>query len=175
MFNRRLLCAITALLCVSVVLTGCEPLRKKFTRKKKASQIENDKFIPVLEPQEYPTPEENPEENYKQHYAMVRVFHKDLMTSVQEKARVKRSSYAYNQVMDHLNQMKSLLIEEKKGEIEKLERILDYYKQTLEESPHSRNVARLNSDLRAFYHQLLTKCKADKMRGSFIPAVKNEK
>ena len=64
---------IACLLGMCVSMSACEPLRKKFTRQKKADANADKDFVPVLEPQDYPAPEKNPPEMYKQHYALIKV------------------------------------------------------------------------------------------------------
>ena len=65
---------IGGFLIVAVMMTtvGCEPLRKKFIRKRKAAQ-ESSEDIPVLEPIDYPDKVYTAEDLYKQHYSLWQV------------------------------------------------------------------------------------------------------
>lgn len=153
---------------MSMSLCSCEPLRKKFTRQKKRAQLEDRNFIPVLEPIEYPAPENNPQQMYKHHYAMVKVWHTDLGTLLKEKNAEKRSGYTLKQINTHIDGMRSLLQPVKQVEVDKLKQTLTYYTESLNQTGPQRNVSRLQSDLRAFYRQLYHKLRFDKVRGSLV-------
>lgn len=172
MFNRSFNLMIIAILAITVLCSGCEPLRKKFTRKKKA-QVEDKGMAPVLEPQEYPTPEENPEANYQLHYTMVQVFYKELWNGIGEDLTEKNIRFNLDQVTKHLTEMKNMLVAEKQVEVTKLEQLLSYYQETLSQNRVFRNKARIESDLRAFHRQLIGACKPAKMQGYFIDAPKH--
>ena len=172
MMKQRLMFSIILLLVISVGLTGCEPLRKKFTRKKKA-KTEDTSFIPVLEPQEYPEASENPVENYKQHYVLVQVFYKELWRGLTENMSEKNIKFNMEQVINHLAEMKAMLKADKQADIVKLEGLLSYYQETLKADAAFRNKSRVESDLREFHRQLV-KCRADRLDGAFIDRVAHE-
>lgn len=162
-FNRVIIMVtVLALLC-----SGCEPLRKKFTRKKKSTQVEDTGMIPVLQPEEYPEPKDNPMLNYRQHYELVRVFYKELWRGIEEKTHQKTLRYTYGQVIDHLNEMKSLLNEDKAKDLENLIHALDYYHEIISLDTAFWSKPRLQSDLRAFHRQLIGRCKPEHMKNNF--------
>lgn len=72
----------TAMLSVS----GCTPLKKKFTRQKKVDKENDPKFIPVLNPVEYEERKVSAEENYKYHYSLWKVWNKDLLQTIERDA-----------------------------------------------------------------------------------------
>ncbi|MEI7998067.1 MAG: hypothetical protein WCH62_00965 [Candidatus Omnitrophota bacterium] len=167
LLNRRLIVSIVALLVVSVSLSACETLRKKFTRKKKAGHETQD-FQPVLEPQEYPSIEHSPVENYKQHYALIKAWYKDLWTGIDEKNTDKTVKYSIKQILDHIDQMKLLLKGPKAQELDQLAGLLKYYKESLDQPRQSRNYPRIESDLRAFDRTLRANFRDDKFQGEFV-------
>jgi hypothetical protein len=163
-------CTVMALLLtISMSFSSCEPLRKKFTRQKKKDQQAENSFIPVLEPQEYPAPKDNPIENYKQHYSLVKVWYKDLWTSVEEKSSDKHTQYVVKQVYAHIEDMRALLSPDKQTELDKLKALLKYYDESLNGPRPLRNMSRVQSDLRAFDRQL-RKLSPDKVRRELVSA-----
>ena len=109
----------------SFLATGCEPLRKKFTRKKKEEKKETE-FVPVLEPQEYPTPVFNPQTEYSRRYNLWKVWYDDFMAGLDENGTNKRQAYIVGQLMAQLEEMEKLLKGQPQGQIHQ-------YKDTLNE------------------------------------------
>ena len=58
--HKKAVFVIAGLLVLSLSLSSCDTLRQKFTRKKKKGE-EDQAFVPVLVPEEYPAPQVNPE------------------------------------------------------------------------------------------------------------------
>ncbi len=161
LFNRQMLMTFAMLTVVTLTLSSCETLRKKFTRKKKASQIESVEFQPVLEPQEYVAPERNPSEMYKQHYALVKSWYRDLWAGVSERGDDASVKYALKQVFDRLEQMKLLLKTNKAKDIDRLAELLKFYQTSLAQPRAMRNYSRIQSDLRAFDRMLRGQFRVD--------------
>ena len=168
---RKLIMGIAVVLAVSLSLSSCETLRKKFTRQKKKDQSEGKDFTPVLEPQEYPAPENNPVENYKQHYALVKAWYKDLWTALEGKWSDKKTEYTLKQIYGHIEEMQKLVVPSKQGEFVRLRNLLKYYDNSLNGPLPLRNTARIQSDLRAFDRQL-RQMNADKEKGDLVPVKK---
>ena len=166
---RKLIVGIAAVLVMSVSLSACETLRKKFTRQKKKDQSEERDFTPVLEPQEYPAPENNPVENYKQHYALVKAWYRDLWTALDEKESEKKTAHTLKQIYGHIDEMQKLIVPSKQGDFVKLRDLLKYYGDSLNSPRPLRNISRIQSDLRAFDRHL-RQMNAGKEKGSFVPA-----
>ena len=159
---------ITCLVGVSLAMSGCEPLRKKFTRQKKANVDAEKDFSPVLEPEEYPTPEKNPEMNYKQHYALIKVWYKDVWTSLDERGSDKQQKYLLKQIHGHIDEMRKLVVAEKQAKFDDLTKLLSYYDGALDVPAPMRNVSHIHSDLRAF-DRALRAARAENIKGFFVP------
>ena len=97
MRGRKLMAFMAAMIVLTLTLSSGDTLRRKFTLKKKGRAAEVD-FNPVLEPQEYPAPERNPPENYKQHYALLKVWYTDLWSALEGKATDKKLAYTLKQL-----------------------------------------------------------------------------
>ena len=113
-FGRSLL--IILILSALVLTTGCEPFRKKFVRKKKEEK--QQKFIPVLEPIEYPEPQQSSEGRYKYYYSLWKVWSGDLLRAIDEKESDKKQKYLVTQALKNLEEMKKWVKEDKQKEID---------------------------------------------------------
>ncbi|MCK5012379.1 MAG: hypothetical protein KAS66_01030 [Candidatus Omnitrophica bacterium] len=113
-------------------LSSCTPLRRKFTRKKKKDGEESQKFIPVLEPVDYPQKIYSSLEKYKHHYSLWKVWDRDLLQTIESDGSDKRQKYLLGQALEQLEGMKKLLVDEKKSEfpplIDKLREVEQVYK-----------------------------------------------
>ncbi len=163
-----MLVSTVVMLIACISLSSCESLRKKFTRQKKQDQSQSAEFQPVLEPQEYPAPENSPEYNYKQHYTLIKAWYRDLWRGVDEKNTDGAIKYCLKQISDHIEQMKSLLKTEKAAELGQLEALLKYYKESLEQPKAQRNYSRIQSDLRAFDRLLRGRFRAELLQKDFV-------
>lgn len=113
----RLLSAVVCLAVAVAGISGCAPLRKKFVRKKKEDSNAEAKFVPVLNPIEYPTRQESPEEAYKYHYSLWKVWNRDLLETVENDGSDKRERYLINQSLEQLQAMHDLLNDESKAQM----------------------------------------------------------
>ena len=102
-------CVVIFIFLASV--TGCEPLRKKFTRQKK--KVQESEEIPILEPIEYPKTVMTAESLYKRSYSFWKAWQKDLSDSIVNSTSSKRQLYLLNQVISNLVQMQALLVPER--------------------------------------------------------------
>lgn len=103
----------------AVLLSGCEPLRKKFIRQKKKG-AEDSSVTPILEPYVYPEKAFDPTREYKHHYNMWGVWYKEFVIALEEKASEKRQRYLLSQMMAQLEGMDQLLTDEKRMELKEL-------------------------------------------------------
>ena len=119
-FARRIfgLTLVLLIFIASVFLEGCEPLRKKFTRKKKKERTEEIE-VPILEPIEYPAKVFSPQDEYKRYFSLWRVWCKELLQGLEESSSQKRRVYLVNQVLKNLTGMQNLLPPEKQEGLEK--------------------------------------------------------
>ena len=98
--------SVLVILCVlTVSVGGCTSLRKKFTRKKKEKTNEQA-FIPVLDPVDYPAPSVSPEERYRYHYSLWKVWQRDLVKNIDNKGSDKNQKYLLGQIIAQLAEMK---------------------------------------------------------------------
>lgn len=167
MRDRRPIVFIATIMILTLTLSSCDTLRRKFTRKKKG-HVEDIDYNPVLEPQEYPAPENNPVESYKQHYALLKVWYTDLWSDLQDKASDKKMTYTVKQLNGQIDEMERLVNPEKQADFNKLRGCLTYIKQSLDQPSPLRNRARIESDLRSFYHQLLTRLTLSKVKSQLV-------
>lgn len=170
--HKKVVLVIAGLLVLSLGLSSCDTLRKKFTRQKKHGETEDQNFVPVLEPEEYPAPGLNPELNYKENYEMIKAWYKDLWTAIDDKSSGRYVHYTITQVTNHITQMEKLVDAPTQANLVKLAGFLDYYSFSLDTSWQARNVSRIQSDLRAFDRFLRDHLRADKIKGHFVKSIK---
>lgn len=165
-WHRQFFTVVACLVMFSVGLCACDTLKKKFIRQKKGGQETTD-FVPVLEPQEYPAPQNNPVLNYQNHYALIKAWYRDLWTGIDDKndSMVKQS---IRQILDHIEQMKPLLKADKAKGLDELASLLKFYRTSLDQPRMARNYARIQSDLRSFDRMLRDHFSAGRLKGNFI-------
>jgi len=139
-------CFICFFLVAALSVDGCEPLRKKFTRKKKKENVENE-AVPILEPIDYPAKVYSPSETYQHHYSLRQVWHNELLNLILEKGYDKRKLYLIDQVILNTQAMQNLLVEEGQaslaGSLEELRKV----KADLEDPVPTRNLSALKREL----------------------------
>lgn len=163
---------IAGLVVLSLTLSSCDTLKQKFTRQKKKGEVEDQTFIPVLEPEEYPAPELNPEFNYKTHYDLIKAWYKDLWQAIDDRSTAKYLHYTIQQVTNHITEMEQLVDAPTQANLVKLAGFLDYYRNSLNDSWNVRNVSRIQSDLRGFDRFLRDNLRADRIKGHFVKSIK---
>ncbi len=168
--HKKAVLAIAGLLVLSLSLSSCDTLRQKFTRKKKKGEAEDQSFVPVLMPEEYPAPKLNAEHNYKEHYDLIKAWYTDLWAAIDDKNTARNIHYTISQVTNHIAQMKKLVDAPTQANLVKLESFLDYYSASLNDSWQVRNVSRIQSDLRGFDRFLRDRLRADRIKGHFVSA-----
>ena len=161
---------MVGLIVLGMTLSSCDSLRKKFIRQKKKGEAEDQAFVPVLEPEEYPAPNQNSEQNYKLHYDLIKAWYKDLWTAIDDKNTSKYIHYIIDQVTNHIDQMEPLVDASTQANLVKLSAYLDYYKSSLDSSWNTRNVSRIQGDLRGFDRFLRDYLRADRIKGHFVSA-----
>jgi len=111
---------ICFLCAIFLILSGCAPLRKKFTRQKKKDKQLDPRFIPVLDPIEYPEKIYSVEEKYKYHYSLWKVWNKDFLQVLERNGSGKRQKYLLDQSIEQLEEMNILLNDAKQAELKGL-------------------------------------------------------
>jgi hypothetical protein len=168
--HNKTVLLIAGVLVLSLSLSSCDTLRQKFTRKKKQGEQEQA-FVPVLVPEEYPAPQLDPEYNYKEHYDLIKAWYKDLWTAIDDKSSAKYTLYIISQVTNHITQMEKLVDAPTQVNLDKLAGYLDYYRASLDESWQARNVSRIQSDLRGFDRFMRDHLRADRIKGHFVKSI----
>ena len=122
---------LVLLLVVNVAVTGCEPLRKIFTRQKKKEKESTE--IPILDPIDYRDKIYSVEQIYREHYSLYQVWLKDLLIIIKDKESVKRKIYNLDQALAQLKIMRQLVSDDKKKEMARLSEGLENIKKNLKE------------------------------------------
>jgi len=169
--RKKAVFVIAGILVLSLGLSSCDTLRQKFTRKKKKGEVEEQAFVPVLVPEEYPAPQLNPEQNYKENYDLIKAWYKDLWTAIDDKSSAKYVHYTISQVTNHITKMEKLVDAPTQANLVKLAGFLDYYSASLDDSWQARNVPRIQSDLRAFDRFMRDYLRADRIQGHFVKSI----
>jgi len=168
--HKKMVFVIAGLLVLSLSLSSCDTLRQKFTRKKKQGE-EDQAMVPVLEPEEYPAPQLNPELNYKENYDLIKAWYTDMWTAIDDRSTAKYIHYIITQVTNHIDQMKLLVDAPTQANLAKLEGFLNYYMSSLDDSWQVRNVSRIRSDLIEFDRFLRDHLRADRIKGHFVRVI----
>lgn len=148
MKNSKWLAVAVAVLCAAMVLSGCQSLRQKFVRKKKADR--EDKFIPILEPVEYEASDVSRFERYSHHYQTYRVWERELMAGLERDMPDKRLEFFLTELVANLEGMIKWAPEAKAAG---LQDVLTEYRAALpyfESSQAFRNEAGFVSKLRRY-------------------------
>ncbi len=167
-FRRSWFSVCVVCLAAVVLLTGCEPLRKKFTRQKKKSDAVNQKFIPVLDPEEYHVKQYGAEESYAQHYSLLKVWFSDFASTYEQTVNEKRQLYNLNAALEELQEMKKLLKSPVLEELSGIEKQILYIRGEYEKSKAFRNDARIRSEIREVQSKVNKKFKTELVKESFI-------
>ena len=147
---RRIMLSASFLCCLSVLFltsSGCTPLRKKFIRQKKKDQTTDPRFIPVLDPIDYPEKIYSAEEKYKHHYSLWKVWNKDLLQVLERDGSGKRQKYLLSQSIEQLEEMRNLINNEKQAEFIELVDQLKNVRQDYEKPSSMRNKFSIRSKI----------------------------
>ena len=169
--SKKAVLVIAGILVLSLTLSSCDSLRQKFTRKKKKGQVEDQSFVPILVPEEYPSPQFNPQQRYKENYDLIKAWYTDLWTAIDDKNTARYIHYIISQVTNHISQMEKLVDAPTQANLVKLGKFLDYYNASLVDSWQARNVSRIRSDLIGFDRFLRDHLRADRIKGHFVKSI----
>lgn len=104
---RGLIC----MLMVGSLLVGCSSaMRKKFIRQKKKTDEEIN-FVPILEPIDYPNQLETSKIRYDYFYALLKVWHKDALTLIDDEHTDKRIVYTITQMKVQLEELNKIFVD----------------------------------------------------------------
>ena len=168
----KLLRNISYLLCFCVVsssLAGCSSLRKKFTRKKKKDFTAE--FEPVLNPVDYPPMRESVPETYAYHASLRQVWYKGLAETLPTKDSDKRVKYFFDQMLLELNEMISLLTQEKKALAEGLLGKLQNIRKEYDRPSQMRQLPTIERRLRLLDGDIRDELKLDVVKDQLVPTL----
>lgn len=132
--------------------SGCEPLRKKFVRKKKADQ-ENQTVV-ILDPEDYAEKARDPLEGYTKHYQLWKVWVGELSLAVEDKRGDKKVSSTILRVQEQLKAMKKFLSEENQSVIDAYADDLNTISEEYEKPEQARNRVKISSLLRSHAREI---------------------
>ncbi len=153
-------------LCLGILVscgTGCASLKKKFTRQKKKQAREE--FIPVLDPIDYPPPVVSAQQRYREHYALWKIWQRDLVQNIEARAPEKKQRYLLDQTIVQLREMGKWLQENKKAQLSVLAGELEGVLQSYETPAPLRDASSTKRKIEA---------NAKKVRAAFDPKAVQE-
>ncbi len=166
--QRRNFLVWLILLSVTVVsLTGCQSFRKKFVRKKKEERKE--KFIPVLEPIDYPAKIHTSEEQYKYSYSLWKVWSTDYVKSLEEKDSDKKQKYALVQALKALEDMKNAVNADKQAKLEEIITRVNELNSEYEKSTEIRSQYQMKSRMEKVMSQIRNEMNPKVMTDQYAP------
>ena len=119
MFKRQTLLTIflIGILTTSFLLSGCETLRKKFSRSSKKQ--EEIAYEPVLDPIDYPAGVYDPLKGYTYHFNMFHVWKKEFISTFYDGIQLKRLRHFLDNMIIQLEEMEKFIPKEKSVELVK--------------------------------------------------------
>ena len=97
------------------MLSGCEAFVRKFTRKPKEHKLKEE---PILVPQDYSLSDLSTEERYRQYFLFWKSWQDELITALDSQASYKKRKECIREAVNNLEEIRSLLIEEKQKELD---------------------------------------------------------
>ncbi len=148
MDNKRQKWTFVAVILVSAIaLTGCQPLKQKFVRKKK---VKADKFVPILEPVDYKAESVSAERRYNHYYLTYRIWERELMENIQRDESDKRVREALDKLIVQLQEMDEWVSIEKKQRLNELTEKYQSMSEYFERPRPMRNVKSFESKLKRY-------------------------
>ncbi len=167
-FNCRWMIFVSCFLVLAMTLSSCEPLRKKFTRKKKAESAESME-VPILEPIEYPKKVYSSLDLYKNHFTYWKAWHKELMQSIVDNQGTKRKLYLLAQDVTQLTEMQKLLPENKQVLLKDTIERLAKFRVDVESPVPSRDASAWRAELESIDKKIRRDYAVEKMQDSLRP------
>jgi hypothetical protein len=170
-FLKKFILSLVVVVLCAGSLTGCASVRKKFTRVPKNPKASDD-FIPVLQPVEYQKIVETPQQVYGGHYAMVKIYFKDLWDVLGRRdSTPKREKYIFTELVAHFNAMAALLSDEKKAEAKAVCARVDVVLKEYDKPDGLRRYDLIASDMHQVERDLHKGFKPDAVAKDFAPSV----
>jgi len=146
---------------------SCQPLRRKFTRKKKKDR-HGPQFIPVLDPIDYADKVQSSEERYRYHYSLWKVWEKDLLSFIEAKGSDKKQKYLLEQLINQLEEMNKWLVEEKQKELRDIIKEYINLRKVYTRPNSMRNIYSLKRKLRLSGKKIRIRFKPSEAKEHFI-------
>ena len=164
---------VVLIFATTCFFSGCEPLRKKFVRKKKKDQ--KKELIPLLDPIDYPEKEDDPAVCYQHHYALWKVWAKDLIAVLQSRGYSdKRIRYLLGQLLVNMEEMEKLLKSPKKEGMIKYIKKLKNVVEEFETPAALRNDYTIRKRIELIDKQMRQKMKFKEVQESLVAQVVKE-
>ncbi|MCB9757619.1 MAG: hypothetical protein H6753_04245 [Candidatus Omnitrophica bacterium] len=145
--------------------SGCEPLRKKFVRKKKTDAAENQTTV-ILDPIDYPDIVKTAAQIYQQHYDLWKVWQSELETIVADNANEKKVQYVLGQIKEQLNGMRDFLQKPAQEKIDLYIQDIQQLNLEFEKSNGFRNQTMILSKIRALRRNIKDQFAPNKIANS---------
>ncbi len=141
---RFRLSVLTSLLLVVTIslTTGCEPLRKKFVRQKKKTDIQEE-AIPLFSPQEYPENKKSSTDVYRHYYSLWQLWQTDLLTALEDGRSDKKVRYDLNQLLLQVEGMQKIVVAEKRGPLQEAIQKLQGIQRDMDTPAPLRNISEM--------------------------------
>lgn len=139
---------MVALVVMVGVNSGCEPLRKKFIRKKKIDAVETQSTV-IFDPIDYPDIVKTTVQIYQQHYDLWKVWQSELEAIVADNANEKKIQYTLGQMKEQLNGMRDLLQKPAQEAMDRYMQDMEELNSEFEKSAGFRNKVMISSKIRA--------------------------
>ena len=147
---------------VALGLCGCEPLRKKFVRKKKPRKVDTE-FVPVFEPETYAGLEKSLKEEYALLHSQGLVWAKEAFTNFESDYSDKKIAFSLQKFTEGLDKMSELLEGQSAQQLQGLKEEARGITDQFSESAGFRSDYNLKQRLRALERRMRRDLSADKV------------
>lgn len=166
--DKILRSGVILFLAVAVMsMSGCEPLRKKFTRKKKVDTMEAQAGA-IYDPVDYPAVVKTKEEVYAQHYGLWKVWIGDLVANIEANANDKKIQYTLGQMQEQLAAMRSLLDTDLHGQVDGYSVEVEQLSAEFKKPAGMRNKTIVETQIRSLDRRVKNGLAVDKVRDHLV-------
>ncbi len=138
-------------------LVGCEAFVRKFSRKSKKDQ--NKTVEMVLAPQEYKAPQVSKEELYRRYFMFWQSWHDELINALSFGSSVKKQLDCLNEAIKNLMNMRDILNDKKRAELDSYLTQMGDLKNSLERDIYGNDAGRhlsvAENIRRSIWHEFL--------------------
>ncbi|MDO8579944.1 MAG: hypothetical protein Q7S13_00520 [Candidatus Omnitrophota bacterium] len=155
--GKKFLKKFTLVVCLFIFVVssaGCQTMRKKFIRKKKKEKEQAQDFIPVLEPIDYAAKVYTPQEKYRHHYMLWKVWNDEILNTIAEvggsrlgRGSDKKQKYLLGQLIKELQEMAQWVDASKQQELQAVVDAMNAVLARYEKPPELRNMFAISKDI----------------------------